>query len=223
MPEPGDKFIPALRFKRLTPLFDPVVAVMTRERTFKRRVVHRAELRGEEEVLDLACGTGTLAIAAARAAPGVRVAGVDADQVVLAKAQAKADRTGVRITFDEALSTELPYENRSFDVVLSTLFFHHLHDDAKAASATEVVRVLRPGGRLVVGDVGRPQDPAMRLAVLATVQLLDGVATTALNVAGGLPAVLRDAGLRDVVVTDRMRTPTGTVEIITGRAPKTRG
>ena len=93
MPEPRDKFIPALCFKQLTPLFDPVVAMMTRERTFKRRVLDRAGLRGEEQVLDLACGTGTLAIAAARAAPGVRVAGVDTDPVVLAKAQTKADRS----------------------------------------------------------------------------------------------------------------------------------
>ena len=123
MPEPRDKFIPALRFKHLTPLFDPVVAMMTRGRTFKRRGLDRAGLRGEEEVLDLACRTGTLAIAAARAAPGVRVAGVDTDPVVLAKAQAKADRAGVQVTFDEAFSTGLPYENRSFDVVLSTLFF----------------------------------------------------------------------------------------------------
>lgn len=215
MLEPRATFIPALRFKRLTPLFDPVVATMTRERTFKRRVLDRARLCGAEQVLDLACGTGTLAISVARATPGARVVGVDADQVVLAKAKTKARRAGVDMAFDEALSTELPYEDGSFDVVLSTLFFHHLHDEAKAKSAAEIVRILRPRGRLVVGDVGRPQDPAMRLAVLATVQLLDGVATTALNVAGRLPAVLSDAGLRDVVVTDRIRTPTGTVEIIT--------
>jgi ubiquinone/menaquinone biosynthesis C-methylase UbiE len=222
MPEPRATFIPALRFKRLTPLFDPVVATMTRERTFKRRVLDRARLCGAEDVLDLACGTGTLAISAARATPGARVVGVDADQVVLAKARTKARRAGVDIAFDEALSTKLPYEDRSFDVVLSTLFFHHLHDDAKAASATEIVRILRPGGRLVVGDVGRPQDAAMRLAVLATVQSLDGVATTASNVAGRMPAVLSGAGFRDVVVTDRMRTPTGTIEIITATGRRRR-
>jgi ubiquinone/menaquinone biosynthesis C-methylase UbiE len=223
MPEPRATFIPALRFKRLTPLFDPVVATMTRERTFKRRVLDRARLCGAEDVLDLACGTGTLAISAARATPGARVVGVDADQVVLAKARTKARRAGVDIAFDEALSTKLPYEDRSFDVVLSTLFFHHLHDEAKASSAAEIVRILRPRGRLVVGDVGRPQDPAMRLAVLATVQLLDGAATTALNVAGRLPAVLSDAGLRDVVVTDRIRTPREPSKSSPQHAPKIRG
>ena len=55
----------------------------------------------------------------------------------------------------------------------------------------------------------------MRGAVLVTVQLLDGFATTSLNVRGELPQVLAGAGLRDVSVRDRMRTPTGTYEIVT--------
>ena len=206
--------MPALRYKRLTPLFDAVVAPLTRERTFKERLLDRARLSTGEDVLDLACGTGTLAIAAARATPGARVVGVDADPVVLAKARAKARRAGVDLAFDQALSTALPYENGSFDAVLSSLFFHHLDDEAKAASGAEILRILRPGGRLVVGDVGRPHGAVMRLAVLATVQLLDGVATTSSNVAGRLPGVLTGTGLRDVVVTDRLRTPTGTLEII---------
>ena len=66
---------------------------------------------------------------------------------------------GLEIGFDEGMSTSLPYPDESFDVVLSTLFFHHLSDEAKRQTAAELVRVLRPGGRLVVGDLGRPQDP----------------------------------------------------------------
>ena len=75
--------------------------------------------------------------------------------------------------------------------------------------------MLHPGGRLVVGDLGRPQDLLMRIAVLVTVQLLDGFPTTALNVRGGLPDVLTGTGVRAVTVRDRVRTPTGTYEVMT--------
>lgn len=106
------------------------------------------------------------------------------------------------------------YEDSTFDVVLSTLFFHHLPDDAKRQTAAELVRVLHPG-RLIVVDLGRPQDLLMRFGVRMTVQILDGVATTALNVRGELADVLAGAGLRVVTMRDRVRTPTGTYEVIT--------
>jgi ubiquinone/menaquinone biosynthesis C-methylase UbiE len=209
-----DRFVPALRFNRLTGLFDPVSRLTTREGTFKRRVLERAALVEGERVLDLACGTGTLALAAARSVPGLSVTGVDGDPAILERAREKAGR---EVTFDQGLSTELPYEDESFDVVLSTLFFHHLSDRAKLRSAEEVRRVLSPNGRLVIGDVGRPQDPLMRAAVLLTVQMLDGFDVTSGNVAGRLPVTLREAGLEDVRVTDRLRTPIGTLEIVTAR------
>jgi SAM-dependent methyltransferase len=208
-----DRFIPALRFSWLTGLFDPVSKLTVREGAFKRRVLERAALVEGELVLDLACGTGTLALAAARLVRGVRVTGVDGDPAILERARAKA---GGKVAFDEGLSTDLPYEDESFDVVLSTLFFHHLSDQAKLRSAEEVRRVLRPTGRFVIGDVGRPQDPLMRVAVLP-VQILDGFDVTSGNVAGRVPATLREAGLDDVRVTDRLRAPIGTLEIVTAR------
>jgi ubiquinone/menaquinone biosynthesis C-methylase UbiE len=211
MPE----FIPALRFHRLTPLFDLVAAATVRDGAMKRRVLGHAALRSGEDVLDVGCGTGTLAVEAARAAPGVRVTGLDADPSILARARTRAAGAGLEIRLDEGMSTQLPYADASFDVVLSTLFFHHLPDEDKHRTAAELVRVLRPGGRLVLADLGKPQDPLMRLAVRATTQLLDGVATTALNVRGELPEVLAGAGLSAVVRRDRIRAPTGTYEIVT--------
>jgi SAM-dependent methyltransferase len=100
-------------------------------------------------------------------------------------------------------------------VVLATLMLHHLPDAGKRQAAAEFARVLRPGGRLVVADPGRPQDPLMRVAVLMTVQLLDGFANTALNVRGELPDLLAGAGFRETEARERMRTPTGTYEILT--------
>jgi ubiquinone/menaquinone biosynthesis C-methylase UbiE len=217
-------YIPALRFDRLTPLFDFVAAVAVRDRALKRRVLAHAAIAAGERVLDVGCGTGTLAVAAARQAPGVRVTGLDADASILSRARRKAARERVEIGFDEGTATALPYADASFDVVLSSLLFHHLPDDGKRSTAAELVRVLRPGGRLVVADLGRPRDPFMRVAVRSTV-LLDGSATTSLNVRGELPDVLEAAGVT-VTGRDRMRTPSGTCDVISGgvppRAPATR-
>ena len=214
--EPANQgFIPALRFNWLTPLFDVVAAATVRDRTIKRTVLASAGLGRGEDVLDVGCGTGTLAVKAAQATPDLTVTGLDADPAILTKARRRSAAAGLDIRFDEAMSNALPYPDESFDVVLSTLFFHHLPDDAKHQTAAEVVRVLRPGGRVVVGDLGRPQDPVMRAAVRITVQLLDGVATTALNVRGDLPTVFTGAGLQEVTVVDRTRTPTGSYEVIT--------
>ena len=193
-----------------------MVAATTREGHFKNRVLDRAAVQNGERVLDLACGTGTLALEVLERAPGARVTGVDADPEILERARRKADKAGAEVAFDEGMSTELPYADETFEVLLSTLFFHHLRDEAKRDTADEIARVVRPGGRVVVADWGRPQDPLMRAAFLP-VQLLDGFANTGGNLAGALPGILAGAGLDHVEVTDRIRTPLGTIEVVTAR------
>jgi ubiquinone/menaquinone biosynthesis C-methylase UbiE len=212
------QFIPALRFDALTRVYDPVVALTSRESAFKRRLLEHARIKDGESVLDLACGTGTLAIEVKKDRPKAKVSGVDADTAILKRAKAKAKDAGVKISWAHGLSNELPYDARSFDVVLSTLFFHHLTDEAKADTAEEIRRVLRLGGRALIADWGRPQDPLMRTAFLG-VQLLDGFRTTTSSVAGRLPEFLRDAKLKRVSVIDRMRTPLGTIEILSATRP----
>jgi len=193
-----------------------VVAVTTRESHFKGRVLDRAAVQNGERVLDLACGTGTLALEVLERAPGARVTGMDGDPEILERARDKADKAGAEADFDEGVSTDLPYADESFDVLLSTLFFHHLSDEAKRATADEIARVVRPGGRVAVADWGRPHDPLMRAAFLP-VQLLDGFANTGGNLAGALPGILAGAGLDHVEVSDRIRSPLGTIEVVTAR------
>ncbi len=212
------QFVPALRFDALTRLYDPIVALTSRESGFKNRLREHARVKDGEAVLDLACGTGTLAIEIKKDRPKAKVSALDGDRQILARARAKAKEAGVKIEFQRGLSNELPYEDRSFDVVVSTLFFHHLTDEAKADTAEEVRRVLRLGGRVLIADWGRPQDPLMRMTFLS-VQMLDGFRNTSSNVAGKLPEFLREAGLKRVSVVDRMRTPLGTIEIVSGSRP----
>ncbi|HET8592410.1 MAG TPA: class I SAM-dependent methyltransferase, partial [Solirubrobacterales bacterium] len=147
MPTERD-YLPALRFPALTRVYDPLVRLTTREGHFKRLLIEQAAPMPGQRVLDLGCGTGTLAIELKRTEPGAEVAGLDADPEMLERARAKAEDAGVELGLDEGYSTELPYRERSFDLVLSTLFFHHLDPEPKRGTIVEIARVLRPGGEL---------------------------------------------------------------------------
>jgi ubiquinone/menaquinone biosynthesis C-methylase UbiE len=205
-------FKPALAYHALTPLYDRVVALTTRERTFKRALLEQAALQPGQHVLDVGCGTGTLAIAACLRAPGIRVSTLDADPAILSIAAGKARRAGVDISFDLGRSTTLPYADESFDSVLSSLFFHHLATDDKLTTLREMHRVLRPAGELHVADWGRAGGLVSRTAFLA-IQLLDGFDTTSDNIAGLLPLLFTSTGFCQVEETRRIPTALGIVSL----------
>lgn len=204
-------FVPALGLHRLTPLYDLVVRFATRERAFKRALLDQLD-PSPGDVLDLGCGTGTLAIEIARSRPDARVSGIDADPRMLAKAADKARRAGVRITFDEAMAQSLPYEAGSFDCVVSTLFFHHLTGADKPRVLAQVMRVLRPGGTMRIADWDRPANPLMH-AMFFFVRLFDGFENTRDNFRGRLPALCSEAGFSEVVETGRFNTIAGTIAL----------
>jgi ubiquinone/menaquinone biosynthesis C-methylase UbiE len=208
----SDGYLPALRFPALTRIYDPVVRATTREGRFKAMLIEQAAVEPGQRVLDLGCGTGTLAIQVKRREPGAEVVGLDADPEMLSQAEAKAEGAGVEVDLTEGMSTELPFEDGSFDRVLSTLFFHHLDPEPKRRTAREIARVLRKGGELHVADWGPPSDPAMAVAFLG-IRLLDGFENTAENVHGELPRIFEDAGLVRAEQTDRLRTVFGTLAL----------
>jgi ubiquinone/menaquinone biosynthesis C-methylase UbiE len=218
MPTEPRGYLPALRFPALTRLYDPVVGLTTRERRFKELLVEQAAPAAGHRILDLGCGTGTLAIQVKRRAPGADVVGLDADPAMLSQAREKAQRAGVELTLTEGFSNDLPFEDASFDRVLSTLFFHHLDPEPKRETAREIARVLRNGGELHVADWGKPSDPAMAVAFLG-IRLLDGFENTADNVHGELPRIFEEAGLEDAEQTDRLRTPLGTLALYRAARP----
>jgi ubiquinone/menaquinone biosynthesis C-methylase UbiE len=205
-------FTPALGFHALTPLYDRVVALTTRERTFKQALLDQATIEPGHQVLDVGCGTGTLAIEAQHRQPGVQMSALDADRTVLDIARRKARRAGAEIVFDLGRSSALPYADERFDRVVSSLFFHHLSWGGKLLTAREMLRVLRPGGELHVADWGRAGGPFSRTAFLA-VQLLDGFDTTSDNVAGMLPVLFASAGFHQVEETRRIPTALGIVSL----------
>ena len=110
------------------------------------RIVARAGVTAGEDVLDVACGTGNAAIRAAQA--GGRVVGVDLTPELLDAGRANAADAGVEIEFVEGDAEALPVADASFDVALSV--FGCMFAPRHRVAAGELVRVLRPGGRLFV-------------------------------------------------------------------------
>jgi ubiquinone/menaquinone biosynthesis C-methylase UbiE len=121
------------------------------------RVVERAEIEPGMSVLDVACGTGNAAIPAARA--GARVTGLDLVPRLLEQGRAKAEAAGLELEWVEGDAEELPFEDRSFDRVLST--FGHMFAPRHQRVADEMARVCREGGAIVTatwtpeGTVGK--------------------------------------------------------------------
>jgi ubiquinone/menaquinone biosynthesis C-methylase UbiE len=209
-------YLPALRFRALTPAFDAVVRLTSRETAFKEALLVQAAVAPGQRVLDLGCGTGTLAILVKQRQPEAQVLGLDADAEILELAQRKADRAGIEIEFARGLADQLPAADASYDRVVSTLFFHHLASATKQAVLGEIARVLKPGGQLHVADWTEPADP-LQAALSWQVRLFDGRKPTEENFTGQLPKLIAGAGLSDVRETRLLRTPLGTIGLISAR------
>ncbi|MER8499351.1 class I SAM-dependent methyltransferase [Mesorhizobium sp. M1142] len=139
--------------------YDLLVRVLTlgRESRFREFMLRLARLQRGEAVLDVACGTGTLAISARRlVGPGGSVAGIDASAEMIERARAKAIRAGLDLDLVNATAQEIPFPDGHFDVVIGTLMLHHLSYPVRSTFFQEARRVLKPGGRLLLIDFGRP-------------------------------------------------------------------
>lgn len=136
-------------------LYDLLVFIATRgrESAFRQKVLDLARLKPGESVLDVGCGTGTLAIAARRrVGHDGNVFGIDASPEMIATAGKKARKAGLEINFRNQSIEALPFPDGRFDAVLSTVMLHHLPRKVREAGIREIRRVLKPGGRVLIVD-----------------------------------------------------------------------
>lgn len=144
----------------LAPIYDWYCPKLGIGHRFRERTLQYAGVKSGENILDVGCGTGVLTgLAAEVVGPTGQVVGIDPGPKMIGIARGNATMEGTRAEFRLAAIEDLPFEDSSFDCVLSSFMIHHLPPDIKRKGLAEVFRVLKPGGRLLVVDIGRPSNP----------------------------------------------------------------
>lgn len=212
-------FTPALGRAWLTPLYDAAIGTLTRERFWRRTLLSQVTPQINDRILDVGCGTGTLAILLKRSQPRAAVFGVDPDGNVLARAHRKAAAAGVEIQFiegflDKRIFGAIPQPTK----VVSSLVFHQVPLEEKRRMLAIIRSALPAGGELHIADYGLQRTRLMRL-LFRTVQALDGKANTEPNAQGALPRLMTDAGFSEVQETRVIATPTGSISLYRARVP----
>jgi ubiquinone/menaquinone biosynthesis C-methylase UbiE len=190
-------YIPAFGKDALLPFYDLLTRALGMGGVYDN-LIAQAELADGLRVLEIGCGTGNVTVRAKRAHPGADLTGSDPDPLALARAQRKArGLSGIR--FELAYAQELPYADGEFDRVLSSMMLHHLDEDVKVGALAEVHRVLRPGGRLHIVDIGGHTTVHHGLAA----RLIKDNPHAAGNLGDSIPRLLRTVGFECAEVGTR--------------------
>ncbi|MHA7652978.1 class I SAM-dependent methyltransferase [Mycobacterium sp. ML4] len=216
----AQSFTPAAGNPRYTKYYDGVIALVTRENTWRSAVIRQLDLQPGDTVVDIGCGTGSLALRMKQRQPQARVIGVDPDPEVLAIAGAKVRKAGVEVEFvpgmgDRAVELIGP---AIAEKVVSTLVLHQCPVAMKTAITANMFGLLKPGGDLVVADFGLQRDALMRLG-FRLVQWADGKRDTQPNADGIVPRLIEQAGFADVAERVVIKTVTGSISIYHARRP----
>ena len=189
---PSHRLIPGAGFRFLTPSYDRLSRLLGLGDRFRAFEVRTIGPVAGKRVLDVGCGTGELLRTLWREANPARLVGLDPDPEMLAQADAKLRASGVAAELLRGWAQALPFPDGAFDVVLSSLMFHHLDAPTKRAALREWRRVLAPGGALVLVDFGAPRSALLRALLWpARLGLFEHVAE---NLRGRIPMLLEEAG-----------------------------
>jgi ubiquinone/menaquinone biosynthesis C-methylase UbiE len=203
----SERYIPALRYRFLTPFYDILLKRFMREDIFKKRLIDQAELSSGMRLLDLGCGTGTLTILVKQMHPQVEVTALDGDPQVLAIARKKVDQAGLNLSLDLGMAFELPYPDNNFDRVISSMVMHHLTGENKSRTLAEIRRVLKPAGEFHMVDFGVPDNVYARM----TSTIMRRFEDVNDNIQGRLINYIRSAGFLQVELVGHSDTFFGTL------------
>lgn len=185
--------IPPAAFHFLTNYYDWITELFGFGRKFKRRVLELLQAHDGQTILDVGLGTGTLLLLAAEMLPQSTLIGVDPDHNAVTIARKKLAPVASRVQLHEISAERLPFPDESIDLAVTTLVFHHLSRQAKRESMKEIYRVLKPNGRFLLVDFGKPMSSLSRI-LLYIGSFIDGRDNMKANLEGLLPMYLTETG-----------------------------
>ncbi|HLD18927.1 MAG TPA: class I SAM-dependent methyltransferase [Candidatus Nanoarchaeia archaeon] len=192
----NEKFLPAAKYRVFTPLFDIICNILGLGEGYRKEIINVLHLKNKKfKVLDIGCGTGSLIIDIKKKFPKLEVIGVDPDQNILRMATNKVHKNHMQVRLVTAFAQKLPFHSNHFDVVVSSLVFHHVPSQYKQQALNETHRVLKPSGIFLLSDFGRPKNKFPLGSWLAML-FEEGKE----NYQGLLPQMIRNAGFKEVKI-----------------------
>jgi ubiquinone/menaquinone biosynthesis C-methylase UbiE len=148
------EYVPAAGQHWLLPFYDPLLALFTRERTWRGAVISALDMKPGDLIADVGCGTGTLAVMAKEMEPRAEFIGIDPDPKALARAERKAKAKSVAISFHQGFGEEIARiaGAGTLTKVVSSMVFHHMPHETQVRTIAAMRDALQPGGAIRIAD-----------------------------------------------------------------------
>jgi ubiquinone/menaquinone biosynthesis C-methylase UbiE len=194
--------------------YDFLVAVLTRENTWRGLLLREMHVRTEDRIADIGCGTASLIARICRTVSPEKIIGIDPDAAILEMAKAKTRDLPQPIEFRLGYAREAHEHLQGLDInkIVSSLVFHQVPLEEKRKGLESMYRALVPGGQLFIADYGLQRTRLMR-KLFRIVQHGDGFENTQPNADGILPTLMQEAGFSDVQEKHVIATPSGSFSI----------
>lgn len=214
-----DAFTPALGKAGPTSAYDRAIRFWTRESRWRPMFVKQIDPRPGERILDVGCGTGTLAILLKQRTPDCEIVGIDPDHQILDIARRKAQSAGIDVELKQGFARQAQeVGGTGYDKVVSSLVFHQTPMAEKRAGLVAMTAAAKPGGELHIADYSEQPNWLMR-SLFRIIQNIDGYENTQANADGALSRILGELRA-DVRTENVVWTPTGAISLIRARVAR---